>query len=464
MSAQRLRGRPHLIVIGAGVAGLAAAETARALMPDAALLVLEGAARVGGLVETERTPDGFLIEHGADCMMCDTSNGPLHAQSAFEAGTILPAASAGATYVVRDERLVAMPPGLAIGAPLSPLALFRSDLLSFSAKLRLVMEPWRARRMAPDDESVASFVARRFGRELLDYVIGPVMEGIHGTSADRLSMQACLPKLREHEQRAGSVARGLRAQAASAQRPHVLSLRDGMGALVSALARPLVDHVRTSTPVRRITRGATRRYAVVLEAGDTLEADAVIVAAPAHRAASLVERLSLPLASLLGAVPYNRLDAVSLAYPASAWPAGLTGSGFVVPRREGRATRACTFSSMKWSGRAPEGFVLTRSVLAGAGLSDDDLRAAAIDDHAALLGLRVGPSLVRIRRREVALPVPTLGSVARRAQMEREAQALAGLALAGNALGAVGIPSCLESGRRAALRVAHELGAYAQAS
>lgn len=459
MSAARSRrGRPRIVVVGGGVAGLSAAQAVLELLPDVELHLLERAPRVGGLVETDRSEPGFVIEHGADCIVTAKPEG-LRAleRTGLSARTVPPTACGRETFVVRDQRLVKMPAGLAFGAPASPLALLRCELLSLRAKLRLALEPYVAKRIALDDESVASFVTRRFGREFLANVVGPVLEGIHGAAADELSMQACLPGLRLHEQQTGSVARAMRGRATPGPMPPVLSLEGGMDVLVRALAETLGSRVRTSTEVRAIVRGQSGGYRVQLADGGGEEVDAVIVASPAHAAVSLVEPLSGALASLLAAVRYSRMDCVTLAFAPGAWPAGLEGSGFVVPRSEARATRASTWSSMKWPGRAPAGFVLTRTMLDGAGMRDDDLREAALRDHAELLGVHAAPHFVKIRRREACLPVPALGCLAHRAQIVREAEELAGFALVGNALGIVGLPDCIESGRAAGRRLALEL-------
>lgn len=458
MSALSRQARPRLVVIGAGVAGLAAAAAAREQLSHLELHVLDGAPRVGGLVETERTPEGFLIEHGADCIVSAKPAGLLALERAGLSGrTVTSKASARTTYVLRRGQLVTMPAGLAFGAAASPLELLRSDLLSFTDKLRLALEPFVRPDATAEDESVARFVERRFGRGFLDYVVGPVLEGVHGASADELSVQACLPTLRAHELRAGSVVRGLRTASTSSGRPPVLALREGMSSLVGAMARPLAPHLHTSTAVRRIVRGTAGRYLVQLARGGSLEADAVVVAAPAHAAVELVERLSDSLSSQLERVRYSRLDCVTLAFARSTWPEQLEGSGFVVPRHERRATRACTWSSMKWPGRAPDGFLLTRSVLAGGGMRDDELLDAAVRDHRELLGVSASPILMRVRRRDACLPIPDLGCVERRASLERAAEALGSFALVGNAIGAVGVADCVESGRAAGLRLAREL-------
>lgn len=460
---RRSSGRPRVAVVGGGVAGLAAAQAALESAPDLELALFERSPRLGGLVETEQV-EGFVIEHGADCLMTSKPGG-LEAieRAGLMQRTVSTCGTAQGTFVVRSGRLVKMPAGLAFGAPASALELAGSDLLSLSAKLRLALEPWQARRVSSEDESVASFVRRRFGDEFLQFVVAPVLEGVHGADADQLSMQACLPQLRECEQRVGSVARAMRARS-HGKAPPVLSLRDGMESLVAAMARTVAPHAFTSSAVHAITRTREGAYRLRLERG-SYEADALIVAAPAYAAAPLVSELSTTLTDLLAAVRYSRLDCVTLAFERAAFPA-LEASGFVVPRSEARALRACTWSSLKWPGRAPDGYVLTRSMLRGEGRSDEELVEAARQEYAELLDVRAAPKLVRVRRRTACLPVPELGCLDRREQMLREAQSLGAFALAGNALGLVGLPDCISSGRAAGLRITRELAerAYLHAS
>jgi oxygen-dependent protoporphyrinogen oxidase len=445
---------PRLIVVGGGVAGLAAARAALDIMPELDVRVLERAPLPGGLVETEHTPEGFLIEQGADCIVT-AKPAALAAVQRFGLGDALqaPTAAASTTFIARGVALVPLPAGVAFGAPASLLEVLVSGALSPAAKARMACEPWLPPNpTAEEDESVAAFLGRRFGAGFLRQVAEPVLESVYGAPASELSACACLPRLRTLEQQAGSVVRGLRRGRAnrSATQSPVLSLRRGMGSLVDALVHALPLRVHTSIEVADLARGPSRTFRLRLRDGEVLETDALIIATQAHTAAALSERLSPALAELLSGIRYGRLDCLSLAFPRAVVPHPLNGGGFVVPRAAGRTTRACTWSSSKWAGRAPAEFVLIRSVLDGADASDDELMGGARRDLAELLGIHAQPAFTRLRRRHHGLPVQDLGCLERSLRVHAEAAKLDGLALAGSAHGAMGVSDCIESGQRAA--------------
>lgn len=446
--------RPRVVVVGAGVAGLAAARTAVDLAPGAEVIVLERSPRAGGLVETEQTPDGFLLEHGADCVMTAKPAGVQMARQLGMGDEIVTGEGSRTTYVVRRGRLVPLPAGLAFGAPASPKEMLQTHVLSWPAKIRMGLEPLLAPSVIDQDESVADFVRRRFGRQFLERVMEPLLGGMHGVPAAELSMRACMPRLQELEHAYGSVVVGMRR--ARARRgavpagPAAVSLRRGMQSLPEALALSLGARVRYGREVRQVERRAGGGFRIRLADDDVLDADGVVMAAPAHAAAPMVAPVSAALATLLGAVRHSPLQSVTLGFDRNRVGHPLAGTGFVAPRDEGRPTRACSWASSKWPGRAPEGSVLIRSVLDAPGATDDDLLEAARRDLRELMGIEAEPTLVRVRRRSRALPIYEVGYPARIRSMRSETGVVPGLALAGNAHGGIGVPDCIQSGREAA--------------
>jgi protoporphyrinogen/coproporphyrinogen III oxidase len=462
------RERPRLVVVGGGVAGLAAAHAALDAVPGLDVRVLERSHRVGGLVETEHTAQGYLVEHGADCLVTAKPAGMEVAERlGLVDDVVTGTGTPRAAFLVRRGHLVRLPPGMAFGIPSGAWAILRSPVLSLPAKLRMAFEPLIPRSMREDDESVAAFIERRFGRELLDRVIEPLLGGIHGAPATELSLRACLPHLHELERLHGSVVRGMR-QSEPARKtapgtrplPPVVSLRRGMESLPRALARPLGDRIHCGAAVTHIDRLGSGRFRLTLEDGATLQADAVVVAAPAHAAAPMVQSLSPALATLLAEVRHRPVSCVSLGWPRARVPHPLEGTGFVVPAREGRATRACTWASAKWPGRAPEDAALLRSVIEAPEADEADMVALARDDLRDLLGIEAAPSLVRVRRRALGLPVYDVGYTERLDSMRTESAALGAFALAGNAQGGIGVADCIDSGRQAALTALGRLGSH----
>jgi oxygen-dependent protoporphyrinogen oxidase len=330
-----------------------------------------------------------------------------------------------------------------------------------------------------DDESLASFVGRRLGREALERVAQPLVSGIYTADPDRLSLAATMPRFLEMERRHRSVILGMLQQPA---RPPLLSdavdaapgggndesgarwslfvsLDDGMQRLVDTIAARLPRNAaHLGAAVATVAVGAAAgEWRVVLANGEVLEADAVVLATPAHVTAQLLRDLDPVLANELAGIPYASSATVTLAYRRVDIPHQLDGFGFVVPLVERRRIIACTFSSVKYPGRAPADAVLLRTFAGGAlqasmnALDDAALEAAVRSELGALLGISAPPLLVRVHRHPEAMPQYHVGHLARVASIEqRLARHHPGLIVAGNAYRGVGIPDCVRSGEGAA--------------
>ncbi len=443
--------RLRVVVIGAGVSGLSAA---RALADGCDVTVLEASDRAGGLVHTEHTPEGLVVEHGPDSLVTSKPAG-VRLVDELGLGEELLSGKSPRSFVLAESALHPLPGGLLAMSPSAGVELLRSSLFSLAGKARLLLEPL-APRAGADDESVASFFERRLGRQIVDRVVDPLLSGIYGAEARRLSMRAVLPRIADAEQRHRSIAFGLARETSAkpvARRPPVLTLRAGMGSLTDALARSLGTRVRVRVAVRAIER-ARGGYRVRLADGSALDADRVIVATPPWHAAAMLVSLDGELASRLGAVHASRVDAVTLAWPRRAVPHALDGSGFVVAATEGRRLRACTWVSEKWPDRAPGDVALLRAfVRDAADASDDDLIAIARAELRDLLGVEAAPQAVRVTRRDRALPRYEVGHLDRVAAVRARAAEHPGIALAGNAFDGIGIADCVASGEAAARAV-----------
>jgi oxygen-dependent protoporphyrinogen oxidase len=450
-----------LVIVGAGVAGLAAAAAVRRDAPAAEVVVLEARGRVGGLVETERTCEGFVVEYGADCLVTAKPWGTAAVQAVGLGDAIVAGTGRRRSYLATRDGLIAMPEIFAGPSPATVLALLRTPLLTLGGKARMGLEPFIPRRRSAGDESVLAFVTRRFGRELADALVAPLVGGVYGGDPSRLSAAACLPRLREFEHEHGSVTRGLQrairarrrhARAGRLVLPPTVSLRDGMSSLPEALARALGERVKLGIAVERVTPLPAGRFRIDTPRGP-ITCDGVIVAAPAWQVPVLLERVSKDVAAGLGGVAHKALDCVTLAWPREEVPHALDGTGWVRGREDERATMACTWSSRKWPGRAPDGFVLTRSVLTLPDADEHELIAAACEDLRDLVGVSAPPRLTRIRRIARATPIYEVGHRERMAILAAQAADLGALALAGNAHGGVGLPDCIASGEGAARAV-----------
>jgi len=447
----------RVVVIGAGVAGLSAAREVRALRPDAELHVLEASDRPGGLVDTERTPEGFLLEHGPDSVGTQKPAGLAVVRDLGLEGEVVGSDEGPrSSFMVHQGRLVPLPTGMIAMSPSAAWSVMRSPLFSVKGKARIAMEPFVPSRVTGEDESIGGFFRRRFGDEMVDRMLDPVLRGIYGAPIDELSLGVTMPRLALLERKYGSVAAGMakvsRMRRSGEAPPPLFTLRGGMGALTDRLAAELNGRVRYGAAVSSLTRGQGG-WRVRLEDGGELEADRVIVAAPAWAAARMIEAPDPELAALLGDVSHGPMVSVSLGFRAVDVPHPMEGTGFVVPANVDRSISACTWSSRKWPGRAPEGTALIRAFVRDATLSDAEAIDAMRVDLRDLMGIEAEPVFTRVRRRGRALPRCGVGHLDRVARMEERGAELGGLALAGNSQRGVGIPDCIESGAAAAARL-----------
>ncbi len=453
----------RIAILGSGITGLAAAYALRKAVPSPdrlAITLIEAGDHLGGSLSTEHT-NGFLIERGADSFLTTKPLGIALARAVGLAGQLQGMAQRG-VYGMRHGRLEPFPEGFMMMASprLGPLA--RTHLLSPPGKVRAAMDLVLPARKDTRDESLASFVRRRLGREVLDRMAEPMVANIHAGDAERLSVQSLLPQFAAYERAHGSVIRGLRKPIQgprpadpSVPRPFA-TFRSGMGALAEALGQgtPAVDH-RLRTTAVRIEAARDGTFRVIDQEGGTLAADAILLATPAFVSSDLLRGIAPELASALGAISYASSVAISLAFAEDACRR-LDGTGFLVPRSEGLRLKACTWSSAKFDGRAPSGHVLLRAFYGGAGEAsilsrpDADLVALALEELRPLMQLRGPPELARIHRWPRAHPQYDVGHKARVAAIEAANAQVPGVFLAGSAYRGVGVPDCIEDAQRAA--------------
>jgi oxygen-dependent protoporphyrinogen oxidase len=339
-----------------------------------------------------------------------------------------------------------------------------SSLFSWPGKLRMALDLVLPRGGDPD-ESLGSFVRRRLGREALERVAQPLVAGIYTADPSQLSLAATMPRFLELERRERSVilamwraARRMPTQSAGSSGARwslFVTFKDGMEDMIRALAERLPEGaVRFGSRVTGVTRqGSVWR----LEAADgaSVEADAVILAPEAHQAARMVRYLDPSLAHLLEGIPYASSATVTLAYRRADIAHALDGFGFVVPQIEGRPIIACTFSSVKYPGRAPDGCVLLRVFLGGAMneaiVEEDDARLVAIcrSQLGELMGVSADPLLSRVSRYPKAMPQYQVGHLARVEAIEQRLRHHPGLVLVGGAYRGVGIADCVRASEAA---------------
>jgi oxygen-dependent protoporphyrinogen oxidase len=447
----------RVVVVGGGIAGLAGARRLESLLPHAELVLLERNDEVGGKLRTEHV-DGFAIEAAADSFLSRKARGVGLCEELGLGGALIGRRPEHqGAFVRRGDHLHALPEGLTGMIPTSLEALEQSELLSPDGKARFAAEPDMPVAPGPEDESVASFVSRRFGREAYEALVEPLMTGIYGGDGDRLSLQSTFPQLRVVELEHGSLLRGLSAPAPD-DRPPFLSLRDGMGALPAALRDGFErTRVLTGRDASRVAGG----FELELADGETVAADGLLLATPAFVTAELLAELDPDLAAVHAEIPYASSVVVTLAF-SRADVVPLDGYGYVVPRSEDSDVLACTWSSQKWEGRAPGDSVLVRVYAGRFGARDvteesDDALVALARAEVAFLDVAAEPVLTRVHRWPRGMPQYVLGHPERLERIEQALAAHPGLALAGAAYRGVGIPDCIASGEVAAESVARAL-------
>jgi protoporphyrinogen/coproporphyrinogen III oxidase len=465
----------RIAIIGGGIAGMAAAyelEKARAAGAPVDYTLYEARPRLGGSLASE-VVNGAVLERGPDSFLTEK---PAAAELCRELGLgaeLIPSNDANRkTYIVVRNRLVPLPDGLMFLVPTKLVPTALTGLFSFRTKIRMGLELLHPLRPAGGDESVAALVERHFGQEAVDRLADPLLSGIYGGDAAQLSAQTVLPRLVDMETKYGSLTRGMlaahkkmRATAKNATGPKratppiFTALRGGMQKLVDALAARIDPaFVRTATAVKAVSK-STDGW-IVEAAGESASFDALIMAAPAWAAGSLLMSTDATLGSELGGIPYSSSITVNLIYDETKIGRLPEGFGFLVPAVEGRSMLACTFAHRKFLGRTPPGKAVFRAFLGGMKRdelmteSDDALIAAVRREMSEILGANVISSAVEPEHAQVsrwsrAMAQYAVGHKERMQRINARLTELPGLRLAGNAYDGIGVPDCIRLGRRA---------------
>ncbi|HEV3264727.1 MAG TPA: protoporphyrinogen oxidase [Acidimicrobiales bacterium] len=479
---------PVIAVVGAGIAGLAAAwelATTSDLAPrngPPTVVVLDADDRAGGKLASAEF-DGRTVDVAADAFLARRPEATELVEELGISEELVPVGASGASILARG-RLRPMPAGLALGVPTRWWPLARSGLLSPPESFRVVKDLLLPHLSAgtTGDRSVADIVAQRLGRPVVERLVDPLIGGINAGGVDELSAAATFPALIAASHQPGSLMRALgRLPAPDTEGPVFWSLRDGTASLADRLVERLVEpgapgkvSVRTGVSVDDITQlpgsaTAPRRWGLTLSGTESdLVVDGIVLAVPAPRAAVLLASSAPVAAGILSTIEYASVAVVTMAIPADAIGARLEGTGFLVPRTshiDGRRAlmTGCTYLSRKWPHLAAAGHELIRVSVGRDGderyqdLDDAETAAAAFSELARVLDIAGDPTDARVTRWEDAFPQYRVGHLVRVAKIEEAVSALPGLAVAGAAYRGVGIPACIASGRSAARSVLSSL-------
>lgn len=469
-------------MIGGGLTGLTATfrlgELAESCGRRLEIDHFEAGPRLGGVMGTLRIGD-YLVETGADSFI---TNKPwavdLCRRLGLEERLIPTDARYRRSLVLKDGKPVPVPEGFMLLAPARIGPVVRSPLFTLRGKLRLGLEYFVPRRRDGEDESLASFVRRRFGREALERLVQPLVGGIYTSDPERLSLRATMPRFLDMEQQDRSLIRASRrlarqqavgeTEGGGARYGLFASLKDGISELLDALAMRVreIAHVHLQARVRKLERSReTGRYCLALEDETVREYDAVILAVPAYRAGAIVSQIDSELADALQAIEYASSAIVVTGHRLADVADPLNAFGLVIPAIERRKILAVSFASRKFPGRAPEGRVVLRTFVGGAlqpeelDRSDAELIELVEQELRDILGVSGSAEFAHVARYDRAMPQYHVGHVERVQRIEQLASAHPGLEFAGNAYGGVGIPDCIQSGSQAAERILPSIAA-----
>ncbi|HEY7157437.1 MAG TPA: protoporphyrinogen oxidase [Gemmataceae bacterium] len=456
---------PRVVIVGGGISGLALAYRLEQRAPDAEVIVLEERARLGGVIGTERR-DGFQIESGPNGFL-DNKPFVLALCRELGLGERLLAASDAARrnrYLLLGDKLQLLPNSLP--------SFLTTDVLSWQTRFLLLAERFRPRRRDGRDESIDAFVRRRVGREMAETLADAFVTGIYAGDPKLLSLRAAFPRLAELEREYGSVLRGM-ARSARQRRVEAVargespppparmwSFREGLTCLIDVLASRLRFPPLTGVSVRTARRLADNGWRVQSEGHDGWDAEAVVLACPAHQQAAILADEDADLATAIDGIPYNRVAVIALGYRAADVSASLDGFGYLSPQRQRRDVLGVQWCSSIFPERAPPGMVLLRAMCGGwnrpemLDWDDERLLSAVRGEMRQAMRIQAAPVFHHIIRWRRAIPQYHLGHLKRVAWIEERLTRHSGLFLGGNAYRGVALNDCVEQAGPIAEQVA----------
>jgi protoporphyrinogen/coproporphyrinogen III oxidase len=465
----------RIMIVGGGISGLAAAYYLQKQIAEnhrnCEILLVEQSNRLGGKIQTDNF-DGFVIEKGPDSFLArKQAIIQLTLELALENELVGTNPKARKNYILHNNRLHLMPPGLILGIPTQLTPFVKTGLISPMGKLRAGLDLFIPPRKDLSDESVGGFLQRRLGKEVSENIAEPLLSGIYAGDTQALSLDATFPQFRATEKKYGSIIKGMLYSRkrnatptpeldlpASVGNSMFLSFRQGLQTLVTRLEENLTGvEIRLEQCITRV-KPEGNGYKVEMANGLTEAVDAVLLATPAFVTKRILTDFSE--AELLSEIPYVSVANVVLAFDRNDINVPFDASGFVVPRNEKRNITACTWTSSKWPNTAPENRVLLRCYVGHSkdqslvGLPDEVLLQKVRDDLREIMGLTVNPLFYRVNRWKDSMPQYCVGHL-QRLQMVQEAleQQRPGLFLAGAGYRGVGIPDCIQQGKEASSKL-----------
>jgi oxygen-dependent protoporphyrinogen oxidase len=445
---------PHkVLIVGGGISGLSAAYylSKAEIRPT----LVEKAPELGGVIRTT-VQQGCVIEAGPDGFMAAKPWAMDLIRELGLADQIIGSNDhSRITYIVKHGKLVPLPDGFTMMVPTKIMPLVGTSLFGWGAKIRMGLEYFRRPNGKQPDRSVYDFLMDHYGQESIDYLAEPLLAGVYGGDPKQMSVNSVLSRFVDIESKYGSLTRGVLAAPkppeTSGPKSFLWTLKNGLSGLIEKL-RPSADVVHgTVEALERTPAGFRARLN-----GDWIEAENVVLAAPAGDVAKLVGSLNAELADLLSGIPYTSSITMALGYRKDTFDHPLKGHGFLVPKLERHYLLGCTWVGNKFNYRVPDDMVLLRCFIGGNGLAltDDELVAVACNELRSIMGLHEQPIFHSVARWPNAMAQYTVGHQQRVERIEAIVETIPGLHLAGNAYHGIGIPDCVKTGKDAAARIA----------
>ncbi len=463
-------------IIGAGISGLSAAFCLSRLNKEnktgLEITVYEKSSRTGGNIST-KIEDGIIIEEGADSFITSKPWGiDLCKKLGIDNLLISTNDTNRKTYIYYDGRLNELPEGFFLMAPSNLEAFEKSPFFSDEGKKRILEEQEIEPLEDNEDESLESFVLRRFGRELLNKVAQPLIGGIYTGDPAQLSVKAILPEFVSMEEKHGSVIKGIVEKYGSADISRkesgaryglFVSFKEGLSVLTQSIVRAMPDvNIRINSGIEKVLKNGDT-WLLRTEKGEEIESDAVIIAGPSYVASGLISETDTLLPRLLSEIRYESSVVVNTVFEKSDCAGLPEGFGVVIPDTEKMNLIACSFSSHKFSGRVPDNYEIVRCFLGGAfnpginSCNDREIMDHALNDLKTLFNIESVPVKSGIYRYPDSMPQYTIGYPALLKKIETQLDKYPTLALSGNAYGGIGIPDSIKSGNDAAQKIFQDL-------
>jgi oxygen-dependent protoporphyrinogen oxidase len=453
-----------VLIVGGGISGLAAAYYLE--QQNLSVVLMEAQNRLGGLIATEQQ-HGCYLEAGPDSYIATKPAVTELAQSipGLAARIIGSNDVARRVFVAKGGRLLPMPRGMVMMVPGEWQPTLSSPLFPVVAKLRFLSELCYRRRVRGEDVTISEFVKDHFDESVLEYVTEPLLTGVYGGEAEKLSARSVLPRFVGYEEKYGSLIRGVRRERAQRKQSEPLfqSFENGMQTLVDGVAGALGSGVRIVHGLAERAVPAAGRGWKVTAGGQSEEAAHLVLACPAFRAAAVLEDADPGLSEELASIPYSSAITVMMGFEGAQLNHPLDGFGFLVPRRERKVIAACTWVNTKFPSRVAAGWAVLRAFIVGReaddlmAAGDEDLTGIVATEFRRLMGSCSRAWFTTVHRWPRSMPQYVVGHQARTARIEKGLGRHTGLHLVGNAYDGVGIPDCVRLAKSVSERIAAQV-------